>query len=374
MRLTGRGGQVLAGGALLYGLGVALGHPLSRALAGVCLGAVTAGLFAVAGRTRLRVSREVFPDRVPCGGTALARLVLRNEGRRRVGAVTATDRVGGSAVDVVVGGLGQGETAVRTYELPTSRRGRHDVGPLVWGRQDLLGLARVHRNLGGTATLWVHPRLHPASTVAEGSARAYAGTETAGGARGSIEFRSVREYVVGDEPRHLHWKSTARTGQLMVRDLVDPVQPGLAVLLDTRVDTLAEDDFEQAVEVAASLGCAAASAGHAVRLRTSGGLDLATGGGVAAARELLDALAEVGQDQEPFPPPREAFDRSGGCLVFVTGPAGVDEIRAVGALRSRFRLVIAVAIGARETQPGPVLTIGAPDAAAAVRHWNAAVA
>ncbi len=89
--------------------------------------------------------------------------------------------------------------------------------------------------------------------------------------RGSMDLRALREYVVGDELRHLHWKATARTGQLMVSEYVDPAQPWCVVLLDTRVDVLVPDAFEEAVEVAASILWESCEQGRPARLSTTTG-------------------------------------------------------------------------------------------------------
>ena len=91
----------------------------------------------------------------------------------------------------------------------------------------------------------------------------------------------------GDELRHLHWKATARTGQLIVREYVDPAQPWCVVVLDTRRDVLDADGVEAAVEIVASVLWAAAEQDRPVRLATTGGQvrrcplgdDRAAGGG-----------------------------------------------------------------------------------------------
>ncbi|MFC5112167.1 DUF58 domain-containing protein [Kibdelosporangium philippinense] len=64
--------------------------------------------------------------------------------------------------------------------------------------------------------------------------------------------------------RHLHWKATARTGQLMIRDYADPQQPQFTVLLDNRQVIPAAPEFEEAVEVAASLVVAGGESGQPV--------------------------------------------------------------------------------------------------------------
>jgi uncharacterized protein (DUF58 family) len=68
-----------------------------------------------------------------------------------------------------------------------------------------------------------------------------------------VTFSSLREYVPGDDPRQIHWRSTARTGVLTVREHVDTTEPTTTVVLDTHPTALGADAFEHAVEFAASV-------------------------------------------------------------------------------------------------------------------------
>jgi uncharacterized protein (DUF58 family) len=166
--------------------------------------------------------------------------------------------------------------------------------------------------------------------------------------------------VPGDEVRHLHWKATAHTGRLMVRDLADARESRLTVLLDTRAGVLSADDFEEAVDLAASLLCAAARAGHPSQLITPGGRAIPVHGAGSALRQFLDALAEIRADATPVTglllPPRT------GRVVVVTGAATPPP-----AGRS-----LVVRLGAGTSAPAPGRVIRAGDAAHAVRRWNEA--
>ncbi|GFJ95351.1 DUF58 domain-containing protein [Phytohabitans rumicis] len=238
-------------------------------------------------------------------------------------------------------------------------------------RVDPFGLARNRLPTGATAQLWVHPRQLPARTLTGAYPRHHHDGPTADAVRGSADLRDVREYVPGDEVRHLHWKATARTGRLMVRDLADPQQPRLTLLLDTRPHALSADGFEEAVDLAASLLAASARAGHHSRLVTSGGRDLRTPGGVRAARLLLDELCELRQDGQRggalVPEPLSAGRTAGGGLVVVT--AGAAQL---AALRHRFSPIVVLdltAAGTPAALPG-VRILGADSAAQAVHRWN----
>ena len=70
---------------------------------------------------------------------------------------------------------------------------------------------------------------------------------------GTASFHQLREYVPGDDLRRIHWRSTAKTGDLLVKQMVDTTRPELVVVLDNRTSAIGADDFEHAVEIAASI-------------------------------------------------------------------------------------------------------------------------
>ncbi|TCO43729.1 uncharacterized protein (DUF58 family) [Kribbella antiqua] len=347
MRLTGRGVAVLIGSIAVYALGEIAGYAVFRALGGIGLGALLAATVLTARKPRVTVQRMLSPDRVERGRSALATLRVRNEGTRWQASFAAHDSAGDQRQAVQIRRLGPGSEATYRYELPTSRRGRIAVGPLTLERRDPLGLARNSRATGEVATLWVHPKRHPTKTVVAGRPRHHHVGRTADDSlRGSADLRDVRPYVVGDEVRHLHWKATARTGQLMVRDYADPDQPRLTVLLDTRREPLSEATFEEATEVAASILVAASTAGHRCRLVTTAGADLAAQGGAVASRMFLDELCVVGQGDSRsglLPPVLTTGTSAGGAIVVVTGAHG--SASDLAPLLSRYSSVTVLGLG-----------------------------
>ena len=74
---------------------------------------------------------------------------------------------------------------------------------------------------------------------------------------GTASFHQLREYVPGDDLRRIHWRSTARTGDLLVKQMVDTTRPELVVVLDNRAAAVGADDFEEAVDIVASVVAAA---------------------------------------------------------------------------------------------------------------------
>jgi uncharacterized protein (DUF58 family) len=149
-----------------------------------------------------------------------------------------------------------------SYPVPTVRRGVVSVGPLQVSRRDPLGLARVLRGYGEPATVWVRPRVHTIAAVPVGLSRSMDGRVDRI-PRGSITFSALRGYVIGDDLRHVHWRTSARVGELMVREHVDTSLPRIVVLLDDRAvahtqpGEAGESTFEYACEAAASVIVAA---------------------------------------------------------------------------------------------------------------------
>lgn len=373
---TGRGIAVLVAAVVFAVVGIRAGYPLFTALAGVALGALVAAFALTVRRPHVEVRRDLYPDRVERGRPALATLRVRNAGTRLQAALSAYDVAGDFRRRVRLRRLAPGAEATYRYELPTTRRGRMAVGPLVLERSDPLGLARRRVSAGGSTSLFVHPRRLPARTAVAGRPRHHhEGRSTDDSLHGSADLRDVRPYVVGDEVRHLHWKATARIGQLMVRDYVDPDQPRLAILVDTRTEVLSPARFEEAIEVAGSVVFSAAMAGHRCRLLTSEGLDLSPAAGPTAARVLLDALTELEQtkgDAALVPAVLTAGRAGGGAMVVVTGPdVGGPELAPLGA---RYRSVRVVTIGPFSDTPSApsarVRRIVAAGAEDAIRQWN----
>ncbi|WP_250008190.1 DUF58 domain-containing protein [Actinoplanes sp. M2I2] len=332
MRPTRRGVAVLVAALLLVASGWWLRYPLPALIGAAGLGAVAGALLSVRRGPRVEVTRTISPERVERGARAVAVLTVRPPGTT----VEIRDTVAGRGHVVRTADAAE-------YPLPTGVRGRFPLGPLEVGREDPLGLARSRRRTGSTATLLVHPRQLPARAAGGPVRAAPAGPATDDLWRGAAEPRGIREYESGDEMRLVHWRATAHTGRLMVRDLGDPRQVRLTVLLDTRAGVLGPDDFEEAVDLAASLLGAAGRAGVPARLVTADGR--------ASTGHFLEVLADVRQDG---PGPLTAPGRGGRLVLITGGPA------APAFLGRAYDSVVVLALGR------------GVDAARALRSWNEA--
>ena len=111
------------------------------------------------------------------------------------------------------------------YPLPTARRGVVDVGPALIVKTDLLGLMRREIAQTDVDRLWVHPRVAALGPLPVGFAKDLEGPTSDASPAGDVAFHALREYELGDDHRHIHWMSSARTGTLMVRHYVDNRRP-----------------------------------------------------------------------------------------------------------------------------------------------------
>jgi uncharacterized protein (DUF58 family) len=382
VRLTSVGWSVLVGSVVLYVAGLGFGYEELHVMATAGLLMVVLAVAWTWWRPGVELERAVVPPRVVRGEPAEAQLTITNPGRRSLPPLRARDQVGGRPVDALLPRTAAGTTCRASFPLPTERRGVVEVGPLQVVRQDPLALTQSARTYGTTETLWVYPRVHRVAPLSSGKRRDLEGP-THDGASGSITFHALREYVTGDDLRLIHWRSTARTGTLMVRQQADPSQPQTTIVLDTLRSSYEGDAFEDAVEAAASLVVASTSRRFPVRLHTGGGL-LATGqgrggraGGASGAASLLEHLTplQTGDTSSLVEAATRLSTQSGGnTLVIISGNPDPTDLMAVETLRNRY-LTMAVLRFQPGVAPGlawdqGVVDLVAPDAESFAALWN----
>ncbi|WP_033340515.1 DUF58 domain-containing protein [Catenuloplanes japonicus] len=379
MRPTPRGTGLAVGALVLLAAGLRFGYAELAVLGAAGLLAVVWAVLFVAWRPRLSLTRVADPDRVPRGDPSTMILTLRNAARRRSATLAASDSCGGRPVTVPPLRLRAGRDTTVTYPVPTHRRGRIAVGPLRVTRVDPLGLVRLAQAHGDTVTVWVHPRILPLSAVPAGVTRSMDGRSDKV-PQGSITFDTLREYVIGDDLRRVHWRSTARMGELMVREQLDTSLPRLVVLLDDRAAShtpLADGmsaSFEGACEAAASVVAAAAREDLPVTLHLVSGeeeagfshLDTLTAAGLHPASEETFRTATTRLRQQRF----------GDTLIFLTGPGGRADLGQLGTVRSAYPVLVVAVLGATGEHPSGqgagMLVLNAEDGDAFAAEWNGA--
>lgn len=171
--------------------------------------------------------------------------------------------VGDALRELTVPMLGPHHGTVLPVTVPTQRRGVITVGPLTVARQDPLGLLRREMTWRDVHHVHVHPRTVLLPPNSAGLVRDLEGQSSRRLTDSDLSFHAVREYVPGDAMRHIHWKSTAKTGQLMVRQYEESQTARLAVLFDARREEYASDEeFELGVSIAASISVQAVREGR----------------------------------------------------------------------------------------------------------------
>ncbi|MCU0298233.1 MAG: DUF58 domain-containing protein [Candidatus Nanopelagicales bacterium] len=256
---------------ILLGLGFLLGYPalVVVGLAPVLLVAIA--LFMVGRRPGGNLRRAVEPTQLTRGETATAVITSVNNRVTPTGVVEAIDSIGGQPVDLLIPPVPPRREITVTYKFVPLKRGELHLGPVTLERRDPWGLFVRRATASATMSLLVHPRVLPVEISLAGNRIGQEGGTADRDVLGSNQFHTLREYVIGDELRQIHWRSSARVGKLMVKQLVDNPLPRALVLLDNDIRSyLTPEDFEEAVDAAASIGTAIVQAGLPVALRTTG--------------------------------------------------------------------------------------------------------
>jgi uncharacterized protein (DUF58 family) len=382
--LTPRGKALLLAAAVLVLAARLLGTVELAGLAVAALVALALALARVRGESVSLRSRVLEPARAPVGSSARARIRLANLGARPTRAVTAVDACDRDVARFLVPPLLPGETAEAEYPLPTRRRGIHLIGPLSLSVADPFGLVEARSVVAGEERFVVHPRIEPVLPPPGWSALdARVGSLHASHVPVGLDFFALRPYEAGDDIRRIHWRTTARMGELMLRQDEVPWESAATVLLDTRAAAHRGASFERAVEVAASLASSLVRSGRRMRFLTTGGFELGTGGR-APWPVLMEYLAVVAPERtDRFAEVLEGLRRRpSGTLAAVVVEPRPSELAALGGLRSRLGLVMVAALrpssyrghndGPLPAAPGAVVvpvTRSTPFAVA----WNQAV-
>jgi uncharacterized protein (DUF58 family) len=295
---TRQGWTVLVAAAMALAVGRVFGVEELFVIASGLAAAVGLGVASVRWRRpRLTIRRWVHPAVLTVGDTGRVDLLIRNDGRGRSPRVELTEPVGPvNSARMTVAPMRCDEQVTAGYRVPAGRRGVLQLGPLEIERRDMLGLASTEAIGAEPVEVMVAPRTIelPMPMLGHG----VLGRHLLAQAQrlGAGEFHSLRDYVDGDEPRSIHWRASARSDGLKVRQHTTEGVRRCIVVLDRDVEDLPADDpdvFERAVTVAASLVQAADRAGLTTRFVTAGGIDLR---GPDVASLTLKVLARVEPD------------------------------------------------------------------------------
>jgi MoxR-like ATPase len=350
--LTVRGRSFVAAGGAALLCGVFIPEPDLVRIGGLLLALPL--LSAVgAGRARYRLScvRTVSPARLPAGQSASLTIRLTNVSRLRTGLLLAEDTVPyalGSRPRFIFEGIGAGGARAYTYQIGSQTRGRYTVGPLRVRVADSFGLVSITRAFTSTSVLTVTPRIIPLARPPLGGF--WLGDSEHGrrsiAASGEDDV-APRAYRTGDSLQRVHWRSTARYGELMVRREEQYWRNTASLFLDTRRSGFSVPLFELAVTTAASIGVHLAGEGFEARFVTADGEVPRQG---TFRDTLLDTLAVLRPSRAvSLEVGVSALGTAGGQLIAVLGDLPPAQARDLAAAR-------------RGTAPGMAIFLAEPDA------------
>ena len=248
---TGRG--VLLLGVVAAVAGVRLGWAELTVLAAVCLAALVLAVPQLLRPGPDEVGLRLRPASTVVGTPGTAVLTVRAGALPLPAPVVAT-RVSGARTAVRMPTVPRRQEQDTAFDLPARRRGIHLVGPTVHETSDLLGLLRRSRTWAAEVEFAVRPRTVLLDSLSTGVMSDLEGAPSSRLAASDLAFHALREYVPGDDLRHVHWRSSARSGALLVRQYQETTRSHATVVLDADPASYGGDaDFELAVSVAASI-------------------------------------------------------------------------------------------------------------------------
>jgi len=314
----------------------------------ICLPLFSA-LTARRARYQLRCARTIVPSRVAPGQPAKVTVRLENVSRISTGLLLAEETIPyslGARPRYVVNGIERGGSREVSYQLRSDVRGKFSVGPMRIRIADVFGLVELTANFASQNTLTVTPKVVPlASASVKGSWSSDGDGRTRMTAAAGDDDVIPRAYRNGDELRRVHWRSTARYGELMVRREEQRWQDRAVLILDSRrsahTGSGPSSSFEFAVSAAASIGVHLARQGLDGHLLTDGG---PLAGSSMFEDVLLDALSVVNQSRNhDFARMNAALTTiEGGLLVLIAGRLSTDQAREIAASRREGRQGIAL--------------------------------
>ena len=254
-------GIVSASGWIVLGLGlstlicgVILGWQEFIYVAITAFGIIAACVFFIFGRSTYGVTVALNPSRVVVGERAFGQIVVTNNGAKALLPSRLELPVGDGRAEFHIPSLKPDEQHEELFAVPTNRRAVIVAGPAVSVRGDQLGLLRRAVRWTEPVDLFVHPVTTPLAPSAAGLVRDLEGQVTKTITNNDISFHALRAYVPGDDRRYVHWRTSARTGQLMVRQFEETRRSQLTIIHSEYAGYYeSEAEFELGVSVMASM-------------------------------------------------------------------------------------------------------------------------
>jgi uncharacterized protein (DUF58 family) len=265
--MTPRGRAVLGLAVLTYVVARAFGSkPLYPVALGLLFAVAVAWLWVRLARAPMRLHREIGAEERYEGEDVAVALQLEHDAQVPPASLVVVERLSG---------LGERRTPLEAkrggYTLERLRRGRYAFLEARAVVEDAFGLQRAEVPLVAPSTLLVYPRLVELERLfSEGGTYAHDGRRLLLRRPSGFDLHSVREYERGESLRKVHWRSTAKRGELMVKELEDAPRDEVAIVLDANREAVVGGSFDLQVRAAGSLLRAQARRGRRALLVVNG--------------------------------------------------------------------------------------------------------
>ncbi len=372
--LTRQGIAVVAAGLLAIAVGRMFGIIELYVIAAAFFASVVAALLYVGiRRPRIEADRWIHPSVLVVGDTGHVDIRLRHRGRVGSAPFVLEEPVVRTMTEdhvarLPVAALRAGTVSSSGYRVPTTTRGVIGLGPLRMVFDDALGIARSSTPIVDRDEIVVAPRTLPIDMPELGRGTLGRALLESSRRLGPGDFHGLREYATGDEPRTIHWRASARTDDLMVKEFTVEGLHRCTVVFDPSPGAHASNAaFEHGVTAAASLVSSAMRAGLNTRFVTGGGIDLR---GPEVVHTTQRVLARIEPSEAPL-----AFDTDmvDGLvlLVVVTGSGHSGAWRASQAVSDP--TITRVLVATDEIPTGVRLAVPARSDAEFVAAWQSLV-
>ncbi|GAA4198046.1 DUF58 domain-containing protein [Microbacterium oryzae] len=365
--LTSRGAGALALGLALCAGAHAAGSPEALAFGVLLVSLAVACLLSLyLRRSPARVLRTLRPEAVAVGEECAVSLRISGRSPLPTPGGTWTDVVPAGLIGTASGSLpasltpGMRETLELGYTVTGLRRGPWTLGPLTVVEHDPFGLARRTRRLGGATPVTVTPRVAPLASLSRVGGDAGVALATAERRGQGADNLIPRPYAPGDSMRRVHWRASARLGELMVREEEQESSPQALVVLDRGTSRWAaaaaapggDPAFEVAVSLCVSIAWRLANDGYVVEVVDGDGLALAALAAAPGADErdqLARAFATLGTRSADTLPhlDRALVGRTVGPLIVIAGRLEGDDAPVLARLGHRGALPLLFAADPR---------------------------
>jgi uncharacterized protein (DUF58 family) len=323
--------------------------------------------------TSVAASRRVARVLVQRGDNIDMKLTITAESA--MPSLSMTDQVGSATVSFEVPALAADEKREVAYQVKAEQRGVHQVGPIREERRDPFDLSVRTSSHDLIDQVLVHPVVHKLGRTENSALLLQRNTPFRSITDDpSSEFRTLREYQPGDDPRLIHWASSARTGELVIRDFLDLRRLARVVALETNEAVLSGHEFEEAAEIACSVAVQALDSGLITIVRSTDPGSPTAWAPMRNRTEILTAFAQV-QRSSAATTRNERMTASGGLpagqVYLITGARSQLLPRLLGGAEMRAKLVVVRV----SSQPGrlprlPVATIDVRSGVEFARKWR----